>query len=162
MVYTVTIAGVPYTFTSDGTPTAAEVVTGLTNLINADPLCPAIASGTTVLNLFGKVGGTWTHSVSANMTTADLTPNPFQYDYDGLSMTEMGNDALYDLDGYVTGLPEDYSCIGLHLGANGKILWGFGGVPLRFLRSVKITCKRHVGMGAKKFNAGLIAITKET
>jgi len=161
-VYTVTIGSVPYTFTSDGTPTAAEVVSGLIAVINGTPSAPVIASGTTVLNLVGKVSGPWTYAVTANMTAANATPNPFQFDYDGLSMTELGADTLYDLDSYVTSAPEDYSCIGMHLGINGKILWGFGGIPLKFTHSVQIRCKRHVGLGTRKFNAGLIAITKET
>lgn len=68
-IYTETIAGVPYSFTSDGTPTAAEVVAGLTALINADSGCPATASGTTVLILTGKVSGAqWTYSGTTNLT----------------------------------------------------------------------------------------------
>ena len=74
-VYTETIGGVPYAFTSDGTPTAAEVVTGLTTLINADSGCPATATGTTTLILTDKSdpGDTFTYSGSANLTQADTT-----------------------------------------------------------------------------------------
>ena len=77
-VYTETIAGVNYVFTSDGAPTAAKVVTGLTALVNADAGCPATASGTTTLILTDKnpPGDTWTYSGSANLTQADTTANP--------------------------------------------------------------------------------------
>ena len=76
-IYTETINGTPYAFTSDGTPTAAEVVTGLTALINADGTCPSTASGTTTLILTGKVSGnSWTYSGSTNLTQADSTAFP--------------------------------------------------------------------------------------
>ena len=76
-IYTQTINGTPYAFTSDGTPTAAEVVTGLTALINANGSCPATASGTTTLILTGKVSGaTWTYSGTVNLTEADTTATP--------------------------------------------------------------------------------------
>jgi len=72
--YTETINGVPYAFTSDGTPTAVEVVTGLKALINADAGCPANATGTTTLILTGKIlGASWTYSGTANLTQVDST-----------------------------------------------------------------------------------------
>ena len=74
--YTQTINGVSYTFTSDATPTAAEVVTGLIALINADTGCAATASGTTTLILTAKVAGTeFTYSVNANLTAVLTTAN---------------------------------------------------------------------------------------
>ena len=75
--YSVTIGSRPiYTFTSDGTPTAAEVVSGLIALINADALCPMTASGTTVLTLTGKVlGEEVTVSQSSNLTFSETTPS---------------------------------------------------------------------------------------
>jgi len=73
-VYTQTINGTVYTFTSDGTPTATEVVTGLKALINADGPQPVTATGTTTLILTGDVSGVdFTHSPSANMSTVDNT-----------------------------------------------------------------------------------------
>jgi len=75
--YSVTVGSRPtYNFLSDGTPTAAEVVAGLTALINADALCPMTASGTTVLTLTGKVlGEEITVSQSANLTFSETTPS---------------------------------------------------------------------------------------
>jgi len=74
--YTQTINGTPYTFVSDGTPTATEVVTGLKNLINADGPLAVTATGTTTLILTADVvGADFTHSVSANMSTVDNTPS---------------------------------------------------------------------------------------
>lgn len=73
--YTVTIGSRPtYTYISDGTPTAAEVVAGLIALINADALCPMAASGTTVLTLTGKVIGIESPVTnSVNLTFAETT-----------------------------------------------------------------------------------------
>jgi len=76
-IYTQTINGTAFAFTSDGTPTAAEVVAGLTSLINADGPLPVTASGTTTLILTGDVAGnTFTYSGSANLTQADTTAFP--------------------------------------------------------------------------------------
>jgi len=76
-IYSVTIDARPtYNFLSDGTPTAAEVVSGLIALINADALCPMVASGTTVLTLTGKVIGVEiTVTQSANLTFSETTPS---------------------------------------------------------------------------------------
>lgn len=76
-IYSVTIAARPtYNFLSDGTPTAAEVVSGLIALINADALSPMVASGTTVLTLTGKVlGAEVTVTQSANLTFSETTPS---------------------------------------------------------------------------------------
>lgn len=72
--YIETIAGVPYDFTSDASPTAAEVVTGLIALINADSNCPALASGTNTLILTAKVAGAgFTASGSTNLPTVVTT-----------------------------------------------------------------------------------------
>jgi hypothetical protein len=75
--YSVTIATRPtYNFLSDGTPTAAEVVSSLIALINADALSPMVASGTTVLTLTGKVlGAEVTVTQSANLTFSETTPS---------------------------------------------------------------------------------------
>jgi len=74
-IYSVTIGARPtYNFLSDGTPTAAEVVSGLIALINADALCEMTASGTTVLTLTGKVLGVEvTVTQSANLTFSETT-----------------------------------------------------------------------------------------
>lgn len=75
--YTQTINGTPYSFISDATPTATEVVTGLKNLINADGPLPVTATGTTTLILTADVAGTaFTSSVTGpNLTTVATTAN---------------------------------------------------------------------------------------
>lgn len=71
-----TINGTAFDFTSDITPTAAEVVTGLIALINADSNLPVTASGTTTLILTADNAGTsFTHSESANLAAVLTTPN---------------------------------------------------------------------------------------
>ena len=75
--YTQTINGTAYTFVSDGTPTATEVVTGLKALINADGPQPVTATGTTTLILTAdSVGVDFTNSTSSNMSTVDNTVSP--------------------------------------------------------------------------------------
>ena len=67
--YAQTINGTTYTFTSDGTPTATEVVTGLKALINADGPLPVTATGTTTLILTADViSVAFTYSGTANLT----------------------------------------------------------------------------------------------
>lgn len=74
--YIATIDGVEYDFTSDATPTAAEVVTGLIALINADSAAKVTASGTTTLILTADVAGIgFSATGSANLTGVDTTPN---------------------------------------------------------------------------------------
>lgn len=69
-----TIDGVVFDFTSDITPTAAEVVTGLNALINADATCLAAATGTTTTILTAKnAGAGFTTTVSANLTKVATT-----------------------------------------------------------------------------------------
>lgn len=73
--FIVTIEGVEYKFTSDASPTAGEVVTGLITLINAGAQ-PVTASGTTTLVLTSdNVGVGFGVTVSANLTNVATTPN---------------------------------------------------------------------------------------
>ncbi len=74
--YIETIDGVAYDFLSDTSPTAAEVVTGLAALINADANCNAHATGTTTLVLTAKVAGQgFAHSESTNLVSVETTAN---------------------------------------------------------------------------------------
>lgn len=73
--YSVTLDGEEFTFTSDETPTAAEVVSGLTSIINASSQA-LTASGTNTLILTADEAGVgFTVAVSANLTAAATTPN---------------------------------------------------------------------------------------
>lgn len=76
-VYTVTIDGVPYTLTSDGTATEAEIHGGLLTLINADAACKATASGgTTDLVLTAKQAGIgFSVALTANLQQTATTAN---------------------------------------------------------------------------------------
>lgn len=74
--YIATIDGVAYDFTSDATPTAAEVVTGLNALINADSNCKAAATGSVTSILTAKIPGNgFTTTVSANLGLVHTTSN---------------------------------------------------------------------------------------
>lgn len=76
--YTVTINGTLFTYNSDSSATAAEIVTGLTSLINADTPLPVTASGTSTLILTGDSGVDFSAKASTNLvpvfaTTETLT-----------------------------------------------------------------------------------------
>lgn len=103
-IYTQTIGGVDYVFTSDGTPTATEVVTGLKALINADSGCPATATGTTTLILTDKSdpGDTFTYSGSANLTQADTTASTTATAVVTALKTLMSSDVSIDVSGTTT------------------------------------------------------------
>lgn len=58
-VYSVRVGATTVSFTSDGTATAAEIVTGLIALINAIPGVTLTATGTTTLVLTENAAGTW-------------------------------------------------------------------------------------------------------
>ena len=74
--YIITINGVPYDFTSDSSPTAAEVVAGLIALINADMNCPFTGVGTTTLVLTAKQAGNGgTFVLSSNLAGVTTTAN---------------------------------------------------------------------------------------
>lgn len=71
-LFTQTIGGVNYDYTTGITPTVEEVVAGLAALINADSLAPATASGTTALILKSKIPGIpFTHAESLNLAATD-------------------------------------------------------------------------------------------
>lgn len=80
-VYNVTINGILSTYTSDGTATAAEIVTGLAAAIAAQsPALPVVTSGTVTLILTASNAGQgFTMSVTANLTvvhtTGDIGPD---------------------------------------------------------------------------------------
>jgi len=66
--FTVTINGTLYSFTSGSGATAGQIVTGLKNLITADPACVVTPSGTTTLILTAQSAGLpFTYANSANI-----------------------------------------------------------------------------------------------
>lgn len=73
-LYKVTINGVDYTYTSDGTATAAEIVAAILALINADTACKMVATGTTTLILTADNDGEGSAvSASSNFAIAHTT-----------------------------------------------------------------------------------------
>lgn len=73
--YKVKLNGTTYDFTSDTDPTAAEIVTGLTALINADSAAVVTASGSSTLIITADTAGVaFTYeALTANMGTPVLT-----------------------------------------------------------------------------------------
>ena len=67
-IYTQTINGTPFVFTSDSDPTSAEIVTGLKALINAGST-GVVATGTTTLVLNSPYA--FTHSESAKLVAVE-------------------------------------------------------------------------------------------
>jgi len=103
-IYSLTVDTRPtYNFVSDGTPTAAEVVSGLIALVNGDALCPMTASGTTVLTLTGKVLGVEipvTNSV--NLTFSETTTSTTATNVVTQLKAVMAGNSAVDLSGTAT------------------------------------------------------------
>lgn len=95
-LYKVTIDGVDYSYTSDGTATAAEIVTALSALINADTNATVTATGSTTLILTSDTAGDgFQTSVNgdSNMTLVHTTANNGIVD----DLTAILNDPLGNL-----------------------------------------------------------------
>ncbi|QGH72561.1 MAG: protein of unknown function DUF3383 [Myoviridae sp. ctThM1] len=94
-VYTVTINDTPYTFTSDGTATAAEITAGLDTAIGT-PTGITVTDNTGTLTVAPTVAGTpWSITVSSNLTKVD-TPSAEPWT-DALAAVEVENDTWYAL-----------------------------------------------------------------
>ena len=75
-LYTVTVDGVLYQFTSDGNATAAEIVAGLSALVNGDANAKVTASGSTTLILTAdNAGEGFSLAASTNLAIAHTTAN---------------------------------------------------------------------------------------
>lgn len=97
-LYKVTIDGVDYSYTSDGTATVNEIVAGLIALINADANRDAQASGTITLILTGLAPGAgFTTSINAdpNMALVHTTAN--HSIVDDLLVMQAASDIWYGL-----------------------------------------------------------------
>lgn len=120
--YIETIADVPYDFTSDATPTAAEVVTGLIALINADSNAPVVASGSTTLILTAKVAGAgFSHTESANLAAVTSPAN--HSIADDIAAIQDVNDDWYGLSA-VTQVASDLEQIAQYIESQKKIYIG--------------------------------------
>lgn len=74
--YVVTIDGTKYAFEGDADPTEAEIVAGLTALINADADAKVTASGSTTLILTAdNAGEPFTYSVGSRLSATLTTPS---------------------------------------------------------------------------------------
>jgi len=87
-----------YTYISDSTALATEIITGLTTLINADSSCPVTASGTSTLILTAKVGGTpFAALPSTNLTPVYTTAETLTT---ALNTVQLANNDWYGLVAY--------------------------------------------------------------
>ena len=124
------------------------------------------AISTSWVSVFHISGSGFIHGFDLNLETKDKWQIRFIIDEDeifdtnGVSTDDLISDVIYDLDGYITNLNEDYTNIGLHFGLHDKIMWGFSSLPLKYYASVKILIKRTTA-GTKKFNAGLFVISRD-
>lgn len=74
--YTVTINGTVITYISDATASAAEIITGLVNAINLNPVPVTAAEAGNTFTLSADVVGTaFTASINGNMTLTATVPN---------------------------------------------------------------------------------------
>lgn len=75
-IYTVTINSTVITYISDATTSAAEIITGLVNAINLNPVPVTAAEAGNTFTLSADVVGTaFTASVNGNMTLTATVPN---------------------------------------------------------------------------------------
>lgn len=96
--YSVTINGTVYSFISDASATAAEIVTGLTALINADTPLPVTASGTTTLILTADIGGVpFSAKATDNLTPVYATTESLT---NALTAIQLEDDSWYGLAAY--------------------------------------------------------------
>jgi len=95
--YTVTINGTAFNFISDASATAAEIVTGLTSVINADVPLPVTASGTTTLILTGDSGVDFSAKATTNLVPVYATTESLT---DALTAIQIEDDSWYGLDAY--------------------------------------------------------------
>lgn len=81
----------------------------------------------------------------------------------GLLTTDLSGDSVYDLDPSGKSIDENAGLYGLFLGAHDAFRWsGPLGIPVKYNSSVVIKVKREAGASTKKFQAGLVILTKET
>lgn len=98
-VYKIKIDGVEYSYTADGSATAAEIVTGLAALVNADADCPAAATGSTTLILTAKVAGVgFTTNTEADADLALVHTTANHGVVDDLVAIQLISDLWYGLD----------------------------------------------------------------
>ena len=94
---TASYTAVTFTFISDASATAAEIVTGLTALINADVTLPVTASGSTTLILTGDSGATFSALASENLVPVYATTESLT---NALAAIALENQDWYGLLGY--------------------------------------------------------------
>lgn len=94
-VYTVTINGVDYTYTSDADATAAEITAGLDTAIGS-PTGITVTDGTGTLTVEVTTPGTaWSIATSSNLTQANTTPTETWVD--ALDAVTQANSTWYAL-----------------------------------------------------------------
>lgn len=100
-IYTVTINGTDFEFTSDATPTAAEVTAGLVALINAGSEPVTATDNTTYITLAADVAGTmFTLELTDDSDGENLWTREEQTTDPGIA-TDLANIAIADNDWYV-------------------------------------------------------------
>jgi hypothetical protein len=78
----------------------------------------------------------------------------------GISSDDIQDDTIYDLDDITD---THQSALGLSKGSHDRIVWTPPlNIPIYFSSTVSIQIKREAGKASKKFQAGLMFISKET
>ena len=118
--YTQTINGTPFTYVSDGTPTATEVCNGLRTLINAGGL-PVTTSGTTTLIITANVAGTaFTYSGTSDLTQTLTVANVAFVAYSGnWIFSVIKTSSVTSLDTGINAVPGSFYKLKCVIAANG-------------------------------------------
>ncbi len=81
----------------------------------------------------------------------------------GIMTGDLADDAAYDLDNAAQPLSPTEGAIGLSLEEHNRFVWVCpNSFPLKYTTSVSVRVKRETGAASRKFNAGLVILSKET
>lgn len=124
-------------------------------------------TNTTWVNVFSYSGSGYLSGFLLNVETFPLwrfriivDGSDIMIDSNGMLTDNMTDDNIYDLD---VDLDVSQTSVGMSKGSHDRILFNPPlGTPIYFQTSIQIQLKRDTGAGNKKFQAGLIIMSKET
>ena len=132
-----------------------------------------IARGATVVasafvTVFSYSGSGQIFSFILNLETKDSWVIKFTVDGEdvfgssGILSTDIHSDAVYDLDDSGKTLDEAMG-FGMFWGSHDRLIWtGPVFLPVKYDTSISISIARVAASASKKFNAGLVVLSKET
>lgn len=130
-LYTITINGVDYSYTSDGSATVSEIVAGLLAAVNADTNSPAVATGSTTLILTAKVAGSGFTTTTLDVNISIVHTQANHSIVNDIVTMQAASDIWYGL-GISSNLAADIEQVAAYIETQKKIflaVTGDAGVP---------------------------------